>query len=820
MTLEKRSPLRDRSEILPLAALLLLAAVPFWRFFLQGRAFLPTDILFELPPWDAQAAHIDVHNPLISDPIRVYYPWLDFARTVVRDGSLPLWNPFIFSGVPHLANSLTATLYPLAAFIYILPVWVAYSLQGFLHVFLAGLFMYLYLRKLGIGRDGALLGGFAFMFNGFFVGWLQFGVFLYVAIWIPLVFLLMEYSWERQTAAWAMLCSLTLALSIYGGHAQVAYYLLMAAGAYWLFRAGVDLAASRNAGRRWLLRFSYLTGVVWIGAVLLSAAQTIPTLELAGLSGREGEDIDALLTSGIPRFHFITMLMPDALGNPVDGIWWGKHNYSETSMYVGVWPLLLAVSAIALSRNKYVWFFFGLLVFAALMATAFRPVAWPVLQLLPALDRFRGPGRIIFLADIALPVLAAYGFDAILRPSAGQDALAKLIRFAYPAAVIVAVAAVLAYVFTHLPVPFYSDVIKPTAGQVFPEGMTYGDLLLYEWDQFARFTLIFLVGVAALALAHHKLIAAGLAGILLLFITGADVSYNAAKYVTMTDPELLNARPALVSHLQEDDDLFRIVRFEGGWPWFTANMPSTYGVYDTQGSSSYVPKSYLEFLSLTRDQPPEANDAENIYDLELLKSKLVSMSNVKYIISAVEIDDPQFTFVAKESVLSLYENRAWFPRVFIVQDSEVLPREDVQDRMKDPGFDPSRVVLLEKENPPSGQEAASADASAVIMEYNANSLVVSATLPRDGYLVLSDAYYPGWKSYVDSNEAEVLRANYSFRAVHLQPGSHIVELRFEPWSVQLGLWISGLTALVFGTFLTLKGIRQLLIHARPRRRAH
>jgi len=49
-------------------------------------------------------------------------------------------------------------------------------------------------------------------------------------------------------------------------------------------------------------------------------------------------------------------------------------------------------------------------------------------------------------------------------------------------------------------------------------------------------------------------------------------------------------------------------------------------------------------------------------------------------------------------------------------------------------------------------------------------------------------YYPGWVAEVDGRRAEVLRANYAFRAVFLSEGSHQVRFSFQPvtWKVGLG----------------------------------
>jgi uncharacterized membrane protein YfhO len=65
---------------------------------------------------------------------------------------------------------------------------------------------------------------------------------------------------------------------------------------------------------------------------------------------------------------------------------------------------------------------------------------------------------------------------------------------------------------------------------------------------------------------------------------------------------------------------------------------------------------------------------------------------------------------------------------------------------------------------------------------------------RNG-LVMSDAYYPGWRIWVDDTEAQLDRANYAFRAVALPAGEHIVRSEFDPVPWHVGLTIT-LTAMV------------------------
>jgi len=118
----------------------------------------------------------------------------------------------------------------------------------------------------------------------------------------------------------------------------------------------------------------------------------------------------------------------------------------------------------------------------------------------------------------------------------------------------------------------------------------------------------------------------------------------------------------------------------------------------------------------------------------------------------------------------------------------------VLDRLLSDDFDPSRFVILEEEPVPDLDQAVLPSEpdlrQARIALYSPHRIVVEADLQADGFLVLSDTYYPGWKAFVDGREDKIYQADYLFRAVFLKQGKHLVEFRYSPLSFRIGLGIS------------------------------
>jgi hypothetical protein len=162
------------------------------------------------------------------------------------------------------------------------------------------------------------------------------------------------------------------------------------------------------------------------------------------------------------------------------------------------------------------------------------------------------------------------------------------------------------------------------------------------------------------------------------------------------------------------------------------------------------------------------------------------------------------------------ENSAVFPRAFVVQSSRLAPDGHSLEAMQRLALAPHEEVVLAEDTPPAdtrqspagmpGRPAPPAPGTARIDHYAPNEVTVQVATPYQSFLVFSDAFYPGWRAYVDGLERPILRGNMLFRVVQVPEGSHEVVFRFEPLSVLLGLTIS-LTAVTIALGVLATNIR-------------
>ncbi|MDP2659208.1 MAG: YfhO family protein, partial [Dehalococcoidia bacterium] len=141
------------------------------------------------------------------------------------------------------------------------------------------------------------------------------------------------------------------------------------------------------------------------------------------------------------------------------------------------------------------------------------------------------------------------------------------------------------------------------------------------------------------------------------------------------------------------------------------------------------------------------------------------------------------------------EDTAALPRAFLVSRAVSLPDSpSVLSRLSAPDFDPRSEVLLEEQVSTPQSNATLSSGRASITDYQDQRVKVETDSGEPDFLFLGDSYYPGWRAYVDGQEAHIYVADYLFRAVSLPAGPHTVEFRYEPESFRLGLWVSGFVA--------------------------
>ena len=331
-----------------------------------------------------------------GDGQREFMPGRVFSAQMYRAGSLPLWDPHIFSGMSHPALVQTAPFYPPNIVLYgVLPPAAAFNVTMLLHVLMLLGFSRAYLRLLSIREEAAWLGAVTFTFCGFLLLHIEAIGLFDSAAWIPAVFYCVE-KWIR-TRRWKY-CALggtCFAMQLLAGWPQTVLLSAIYTSIYAL-----------SAWREHPARLRIWAGLLVMGLISagLGAAVLLPTMDFKPDSNLAALTYSHFISNSVAPQTLVRLLFPYLMGadyvtfHPV--AYFGPAQLVVTASYLGILPLMLAIAALFLWRGScYVRFALVSAVVATVLAFgAFTPLG-PLLYRLPAYNFFRDHRvNLIFLA--------------------------------------------------------------------------------------------------------------------------------------------------------------------------------------------------------------------------------------------------------------------------------------------------------------------------------------------------------------------------------------------------------------------------------------
>jgi hypothetical protein len=737
------------------------------------------------------------------------YRWFGFRN--LGQGILPLWNPYIASGVPFMAGMESALFYPLNLIYLILPIHLAINYGIILHLFLSGVFFYSFIRYLHIDRFAAFVASVVYMFSATGVCHIYAGhlTVLSVSAWIPLLFLFTEKYFRENKFLYIFLTSLVLTLQILAGYIQIAYYTTIGFAFYFFFRIILFYRDRRKAFP--VVRHSLAFIILAAAGLLLAAVQLIPALELAQHSIRSLASYEFCASFSFPPENFITFLLPEFFGNNIGLTYWGRWSFWEMCTYLGILPLIFVAFALAFRRDKYT-FFFGLLGGLSLLLALGRytPLFKFLYIYMPGFNLFRGTSKFIFLSTFSLATLSGFGLQALLQKKPFQRM--GHLRFSRLLVVVTIILALVLGFFIFWVGRCPSLWRRCLEGFASLERETLFPLDLNNLGVFtSTFSLVsksilkflvFLIGAALFLFFHtRKILKKGITRVMILLLVVADLWLFGFKYLVNFPLETNFGSRAVVNFLGDDPDYYRIL--DSKEPLLNWGMIN--GIANIAGLDATNLRWYNEFINASQgidlDHPRLHLSFDEV-------SRPLNLLNLKYILLRpnLEVKDPQFNLVFRSPEMNIYQNRDFLPRAYIVHKTKVITSRDaILQELKGPAFQPRDCVVLEDSSSPSPDSTAAPDTGKAplprITEYQPNKVVVRATLLRSGYLILADTYYPGWEAYVDGREEKIYRANYVQRALYLEPGEHRIEFVYRPYSFRVGLVVSLLTACAFAVAL-------------------
>ncbi len=753
-------------------------------------------------------------------------------ETLIADaaerGTAPLWNPYIFGGMPGVGSMMVhgSRTYDITAYLLGLAQGVFGTLLNnkdigwqLMYYFILGCGFYWFVYDKLKNKTAALFSALAVMHSTYVVILVMVGHMTKIPVlaFFPLIFLVLERLREKFSIVHLLVLTVLVHFMFLPGHIQMIFYCYLAIGFYYLFfliRALIKKEVWQGIVR---------SGVVFAVATALAFAMTgdqyLSTLEYSKYSTRGADPIvpsakqqevggtnggldyeyatnwsfspGELLTFVIPSSHgFGWFSYRGVLSQNQEmrlNTYFGNMPFTDAPQYMGIIVLLLA--GIGWWRNRTDPFvqYMGIVILLSIFISFGKelPLLYDLMfNYFPMFNKFRIPSMILILVQLMVPVLAGYGIVSLMNDRSEKNSRRQqLLSYALVGAGVVVVLSLIAKdLFTALYEMFFSqqEIVQSLARTY---GNNQGALIELHKVIVGMVTTDMMFGALLTAIVlglfylyHRQKISTSLLTMALVGTVLTDlwrINYKPMDAKPHREVQSQFAAPAFVSFVQQDTTLFRTMEFEQGQPPYN----NTLAFWRIQSAYGY--------------SGTKMRQVQDLFDVAGLANPLMwGLMNVKYIFSDAPDSNHVLQPVYSGGGRYVLYNRAELPRTFFVNRYEVKTGLEILTAIKEMRFDPRDVAYF-MEDPGVAVESPQPGASASYTRFTPEEIELSVTATGNNLLFLSETWYPeGWKALLNGEEIPIHRVNYLFRGVVVPAGTHTLTMTFEPSGYGLGKMLS------------------------------
>ena len=729
-------------------------------------------------------------------PVLQFVPWRTYAYDLLSQGILPLWNPLNGMGAPLFANYQSALLYPPGFILHLLYLlgdapgiaW-GYTLLVPAHMGWAGLGMYNLSRQLGFTRRAQVISALAFGLSAYFAARAGFFSMIWAGAWLPWLLWSVE-KLTRQGGAEKLALGvgrigLIFGFQLLAGHAQLTWYSLLLTG-IWLAYRTFSIGGAKS-----FLAVSAKTAAGLLLGLGLALVQLAATYELLLQSQRSSAvDFDLAMTYSFWPWRILTLLFAGMFGNPGLGNYWGYGAYWEDAVYIGIVPLLMALSTIPLlirrlrggepsERSGLTLFLWVVVLFGTLLAAGKNTPLFPWLyQHIPTFNLFQAPARWMIWAVFGLSLLAGIGTEHWSRPSGRRRKWFQL-----------AAAASLAVIAGGLAASFFLPTIQTT----FIHSFLYTGGALF---------IATILGLQTPHMAGQKaktrweLMMCGFVILDLLLVNAPAIPFNdAALYerpmTDYADYSRAGGRvylPAWIEQEQKFKRFFRFSDFSKQEDWanlFQLPLPNSNLLRHQAMINNFDPLLPVRFVGLFEK-------------LDTLKAEVLD-EWLGYLDAGTALSSSEGSLALQVREINREGRFHWAPcaQKFLTSAEMQLSDELIKSGVVG---EKRQCIFIESEPTCGSEKLPNVRREFEVVRAGVNTIVVQVKQGGEGWLVLMDTWYPGWAARIDGEPAEIVRAEYLFKSVCVPEGPHQVVFEYQPG------WINYTLPVSIGSFVVIIGM--------------
>ncbi len=720
-----------------------------------------------------------------GDNMSLNIPGKYLIRDFFRGLEPPYWNPYMFSGMPFLADINFGFFTPLNLFYFMFDPFKAHTLNVIFGLWFGSISMYLYCRKINLSRTPSLVSAILFMFSGsVFVNVFNTSI-LNVVMWLPIILFFLEEYLLRGSFRYGLLVSVLCSLQLYGGHIQYTYYSWLLICAYVLLR--VKPFSFFDTFKR--------LSTIFIPVLFLTAVQLVPFLEFARFTTRPQQDI-TYSAGATPLVSYIRLILPNFFGVLKDGTSWGAT--ADISGFVGIIPLFLVVFFVFRTKNFFNFFYLGVAIISFLMSLGrYSLVFYFAYYVLPFYSRFRSPATVLILYTFSLSILTGFALNYLFKTLKKKSvSKVSLVVFIVLIICLMVILALKSFGYFYLIKFFHfinNSYFIPFVSR-FLEYSSFRRQTIYSlWLNNLILNVFFLslfVLITHLATRQKKFLRF-YKGLLVLLIS-SELMYYAGTIHISAKQELLNAPRNIYNIFNKDKSYFRIYTLKdepkkpifGDRDYFIKEAVKSmsfmqpdsnifYGAQSIDGYTSMVYKPYANFVMKTPVKDPTGIEIINPSE------QIIDELNVKYVLTAGRyLKELQSN--GKYQLVYSYKHSFLNRTFYVFQNKSVKPRVEIID------------------NPV---------ASVSIIEYKPNMVRIQTKSDSPSVLLLRDIYYPGWEVTIN-NKREQVKPYGIFRSVKVSEGKSDIKMVFKPKSYIVSSLVSLLSWILMAHYLLFSFFKQ------------